>query len=33
VKWERSEARPYETIKHLVQSEFPIFRYGYADWY
>jgi hypothetical protein len=33
VKWERSEARPYETIEHLVQSEFPIFRYGYTDWY
>lgn len=33
VKWERGEVRPYQTIRHLVQSEFPIFDHGYMDWY
>jgi hypothetical protein len=33
VKWERNETRPYQTISHLIQSEFPIFRYGHTDWY
>jgi len=33
VKWERGEIRPYEAVRHLTQSEFSIFRYGYTDWY
>jgi hypothetical protein len=33
VKWERGELRPYQAVRHLIQSEFPIFRYGYIDWY
>lgn len=33
VKWERGEDRPYQTIQHLIQSEFPIFRHGFAVWY
>ncbi len=33
VKWERGETRPYDTVRHLVRSEFPIFRFGSADWY
>ncbi len=33
VKWERSEVRPYNSIRHLVASEFPIFTGGYIDWY
>jgi len=33
VKWERGEMRPYQAVRHLIQSEFPIFRYGFEDWY
>jgi len=33
VKWERNERRPYELIKHLIKSEFPIFAHGFKDWY
>jgi hypothetical protein len=33
VKWERNEVRPYDSIKHLVASEFPIFAYGRMNWY
>ncbi len=33
VKWERGEMRPYDTVRHLIQSEFPIFRFGTVDWY
>lgn len=33
VKWERGEQRPYDRVKQLIQSEFPIFQQGYANWY
>jgi len=33
VKWERDELRPYNSIKHLVASEFPIFAHGSMNWY
>ena len=33
VKWERGEMRPYQAVRHLIQSEFPIFRHGFEDWY
>ena len=33
VKWERGETRPYKTIKHLIKSEFEIFRRGPVEWY
>ena len=33
VKWERIEMRPYNLISHLINSEFPIFQYGFIDWY
>lgn len=33
VKWERGEIRPYNSIRHLVASEFLIFAGGYIDWY
>lgn len=33
VKWERGEMRPYEEVRHLVKSEFPIFQRGTTDWY
>lgn len=33
VKWERGEFRPHRTVKHLIRSEFPIFRHGYKNWY
>ncbi|HUW95412.1 MAG TPA: DUF3800 domain-containing protein [Anaerolineae bacterium] len=33
VKWERNETRPYDCIKHLVKSEFPIFAQGTINWY
>jgi hypothetical protein len=33
VKWERNETRPYDSIKHLVVSEFPVFARGTTVWY
>jgi len=33
VAWERKELRPYNTVRHLIRSEFPIFRRGHTDWY
>ena len=33
VKWERGEYRPYQKIRRLICSEFPIFRYGTVFWY
>lgn len=33
VKWERNETRPFDSIKHLVVSEFPIFAHGTTNWY
>lgn len=32
-KWERDERRPYEVIRHLVRSEFPVFRFGTTKFY
>jgi hypothetical protein len=33
VKHEKGEYRPYNKIRHLVKSEFPIFEDGNIDWY
>lgn len=33
VKWERNETRPYNSIKHMLKSEFPIFAHGTTIWY
>jgi len=33
VRRERNETRPYDSIKHLVKSEFPIFAQGRTNWY
>lgn len=32
VKWERGELRPYNEIRQLVKSEFPIFQRGHTVW-
>ena len=32
VKHERSETRPHQTIRHLIQSEFRIFEHGQPNW-
>ena len=33
VSWERGERRPREQVRHLIRSEFDIFRRGRTDWY
>lgn len=33
VRCERNETRPYDSIKHLVVSQFPIFAQGTTNWY
>ena len=33
VKWERGETRPFDRVRHLLKSEFPIFRFGSVNWY
>ena len=32
-KWERGDIWPHEVVRHLIKSEFPIFRYGAIKWY
>jgi len=33
VKWERSEARPYDAISHLVRSELDVLKDCLVEWY